>query len=138
MVLPLDGMAVHAPRAPQISREDVLQQMDSADRLPIARVVEDLVGWIGLGLTAMAGGVAETRLVRPWLEGKRPRREASLRAAWRAAFVITTLCGSEAAKAWLIGQQREFDFASPVRELEKNTAEARTAVVRAAVRFATA
>jgi hypothetical protein len=132
------GMAVLASPTPAVSPEDILQQMDRADRLPITKVVEDLVGWVGLGLTAMAGGVGETRFVRPWLEGKRPRREASLRAAWRAAYVITALCGSEAAKAWFVGQQRDFDFSSPVRELAKNTADARSAVVRSAVRFATA
>ncbi len=122
---------------PPVDREQVLDQMDQADRLPISAVVRDLVDWIGLGVTAMAGGVHETRFVRPWLEGKTPRRPASLRAAWRAAYIISTLCGSEAAKAWFIGQKREFDFESPISVLDKNTPEARTAVVRSAVRFAT-
>ncbi len=128
-----EAARIHAP----VDREQVLDQMDQADRLPISAVVRDLVDWIGLGVTAMAGGVHETRFVRPWLEGKTPRRSASLRAAWRAAYIIRTLCGSEAAKAWFIGQKREFDFDSPISVLDKNTPEARTAVVRSAVRFAT-
>ena len=128
-----EAARIHAP----VDREQVLDQMDQADRLPISAVVRDLVDWIGLGVTAMAGGVHETRFVRPWLEGKTPRRSASLRAAWRAAYIIRTLCGSEVAKAWFIGQKREFDFDSPISVLDKNTPEARTAVVRSAVRFAT-
>jgi hypothetical protein len=120
-----------------LDREAVLSRLDHADRLGIPEVVRDLVDWIGLGLTAMAGGVNETRFVRLWIEGKRPRRPASLRAAWRAAYVIKALCGGEAAKAWFIGQKREFDFQSPIRVLQENTDDARTAIVRAAVRFAT-
>ncbi len=111
--------------------------MDEADGMLIPAIVTDLVSWIGLGLTAMAGGVQETRFVRPWIQGKAPRRPASLRAAWRAAYIIKTLCGPEAAKAWFIGQARDFDFEAPITKLESNTAEARTAVVRSAVRFAT-
>jgi len=117
--------------------EAALANLDRADRLTVPEVVNDLVEWIGLGLTAMAGGVNETRFVRPWTEGTKPRRPASLRSAWRAAYIITELCGSEAAKAWFIGQKRDFDFQSPIRVLQENTDEARTAVVRAAVRFAT-
>jgi hypothetical protein len=117
--------------------ERALAHMDEADGMPIPAIVTDLVRWMGLGLTAMAGGVQETRFVRPWIQGKPPRRPASLRAAWRAAYIINTLCGSEAAKAWFIGQARDFDFEAPITMLESNTAEARTAVVRSAVRFAT-
>jgi len=117
--------------------ERALSHMDEADGMPISAIVTDLVSWIGLGLTAMAGGVQETRFVRPWIEGKPPRRPASLRAAWRAAYIIKTLCGSEAAKAWFIGQVRDFDFEAPITKLESNTVDARTAVVRSAVRFAT-
>jgi len=120
-----------------VDPEEALDNLDRADRLPVSDVVRDLIAWIGLGLTAMAGGVNETRFVRPWMEGKQPRRPASLRAAWRAAYIIKTLCGPEAAKAWLIGQKREFEFRSPIRVLQENSDEARTAVVRAAVRFAT-
>jgi hypothetical protein len=123
--------------AADTDREQALDELDRADRLPISAVASDLVRWLGLGLTAMAGGVRETRFVRPWVDGKKPRRPASLRAAWRAAYIITTLCGAEAAKAWFIGQKREFDFKSPISVLEENTPEARTAVVRSAVRFAT-
>ena len=122
---------------PHLDRETVLSRLDDADRLSLAEVAQNLVEWVGLGLTAMAGGVNETRFVRSWTAGKRARRPASLRAAWRAAYVITTLCGSEAAKAWFIGQKREFDFEPPIRVLQENTDDARTAVVRAAVRFAT-
>lgn len=118
-------------------QEDALEELEHADRLPISAVVTDLVSWLGLGLTAMAGGVRETRFVHPWVAGKNPRRPASLRAAWRAAYIITTLCGREAAQAWFIGQKREFDFRSPISVLEENTPDARTAVVRSAVRFAT-
>ncbi len=123
----LDGTAV----------ERVLAHIDEADGMPISEIVTDLVSSIGLGLTAMAGGVRETRFVRPWIQGKTPRRPASLRAAWRAAYVIKTLCGSEAAKAWFTGQARDFDFEAPITRLESNTADARTAVVRSAIRFAT-
>ncbi len=129
-------METQVPR--QLSLEEALANLDRADRLSIPDVVTDLVAWIGLGITAMAGSVNETRFVRSWLEGgKAPRRPATLRAAWRAAYIITTMYGSEAAKAWFVGQKHEFDFRSPIRVLQENTDDARTAVVRAAVRFAT-
>ncbi len=129
---------METPVAGQVSFDEALANLDRADRMSIPQVASDLVGWIGLGLTAMAGSVNETRFVRPWIEGdKVPRRPASLRAAWCAAYIITTLYGSEAAKAWFVGQKREFDFRPPIRVLQENTDDARTAVVRAAVRFAT-
>jgi len=130
-------MTEFVTRTHDLDREHALDELERADRLPIHVIVTDLVGWLGLGLTAMAGGVRETRFVRPWIEGTRPRRPASLRAAWRAAYIITTLCGAEAAQAWFIGQKREFDFRSPISVLEENTPDARTAIVRSAVRFAT-
>jgi hypothetical protein len=122
--------------SPRINPEEALANLDRADRLPISEIASDLVAWIGLGLTALAGAVKETRFVHQWIEGKQPRRPASLRAAWRAAYIITSVCGTEAAKAWFIGQKLEFDFQSPIRVLQQNTDDARTAVVRAAVRFA--
>ncbi len=54
-----------------LDREHALDELERADRLPIHAIVTDLVGWLGLGLTAMAGGVRETRFVRPWIEGRR-------------------------------------------------------------------
>lgn len=135
-IRPAEGTAVRTS-VPRQDAEQAIAHLASADRLPMSRIVAELVDWVGLGLTAMAGGVQETRFVDSWLEGGSPRRAASLRAAWCAAYVITSLCGSETAKAWFIGQKREFDFRSPIRVLQENTDPARAAVVRAAVWFAT-
>ena len=121
-----------------VGPEEAIANLPRVDKAEIPEIVSDLVEWIGAGLTAMAGGVNETRFVRLWVEGQtKPRRPATLRAAWRAAYIITTLAGSEAAKAWFMGQNSDFNFAAPVRVLQKNTDEARSAVVRSAVHFAT-
>ena len=130
--MPVDHLA-----PTDVDAAQAIANLSRADKAPIPEVVSDLKDWIGAGLTAMAGGVNETRFVRSWMEGTRPRRPDALRAAWRAAYIITALNGPETAKAWFSGQNASLDFRAPVRVLqEKNNDEARSAVVRAAVHFA--
>jgi hypothetical protein len=130
-------MQAIAPLVPDLST--AVANLTRADKAPLSSIVSELADWIGLGLTAMAGGVNETRYVRSWIEGTAPRRPEALRAAWRAAYVITALDGPETAKAWMMGQNPVFDFKAPVRVLrEHNDDETRSAIVRAAVQFASA
>jgi hypothetical protein len=129
-----------APVAPlTVDLETAIANLPKADKALLPDIVAELKDWIGLGLTAMAGGVNETRYVQSWIEGKPPRRPEALRAAWRAVYIITAIDGAETAKAWMMGQNPTFDFRAPVRVLrENNDDESRSAVVRAAVQFASA
>jgi hypothetical protein len=88
----------------------------------------------------MAGGVIESRYVRSWIEGTPPRRSETLRAAWRAAYSLYHY-GDRRRRSGqgLMGQNPAFDFRALVRVLrENNDDESRSAVVRAAVQFASA
>jgi hypothetical protein len=119
--------------------EAAIAKLPRADRAPLPEIVAELKDLIGLGLTAMAGGVNETRYVQSWIEGTPPRRPEALRAAWRAVSIIAAMDGPETAKAWMMGQNAAFDFRAPARVLrDHNDDESRSAVVRAAVQFASA
>src|SRR5580704_1531486 len=97
-----------------------IANLPKADKAPLPVIVAELKEWIGLGLPAMAGGVNETRYVRSWIEGTAPRRPEALRAAWRAAYIITATDGAETARAWMMGQNPAFDFRAPIRVLREN------------------
>lgn len=134
------NIPMHAPVAPLTpDLATAVANLMRADKAPLSEIVSELKDWIGLGLTAMAGGVNETRYVRSWIEGTPPRRPEALRAAWRVSYIITALAGPDTAKAWMMGQNAAFDFRAPVRVLlEHNDDETRSAIVRAAVQFASA
>lgn len=115
--------------------ETALANLPKADKAPLPEIVAELKDWIAPGLTAMASDVNETRYVRSWIEG----HPFGVPRPCEPPGVQHIIDGPEMAKAWMMGQPPAFDFRAPVRELrENNDDESRSAVVRAAVQFASA
>jgi hypothetical protein len=99
-------------------------------------VATELVSVLGAKLTAAAGGVGATRLVREWMDGERtPSRTAALSTALKAARVIADRDGEVVAQRWFIGTNHLLGHVSPIEVLRENTPDSRTKVMRAAVAF---
>lgn len=112
--------------------------LDAVTELHDAAVASELVGILGLKLTAMVGGVGETRSVKKWMSGETPpARLENLIAALQAARALVAGAGPATAQRWFLGCNSHFDFEAPVTALKANTPEARTKLVRAAIAFAT-
>lgn len=82
--------------------------------LPRAVMVQELVDRLGLKLTALIGGVTETRRVSEWLEGREPRREDALRAALQATRAIAERYDNDAARAWFRSTNAGLDMRAPI------------------------
>ncbi len=82
--------------------------------LPREAVVQELVDRIGLTLTALIGGVSETRRVNEWIAGSEPRREDALRAALQATRAISERYDNDAARAWFRSTNPGLDMRAPV------------------------
>lgn len=120
------------------SRPHLDIDLDAVTELHDAAVVSELVGALGLKLTAMIGGVTETRSVRKWMSGDTPpSRRENLIAALQATRAIIAGAGPAAAQRWFLGCNSHFDFSAPVTALAANTPGVRTQLVRAALAFAT-
>jgi tRNA A37 threonylcarbamoyltransferase TsaD len=103
-----------------------------------AEVASELVALLGAKMTAAAGGVSATRLVREWMSGTRhPNRVASLATALKAARAIGDRDGEIVAQRWFVGTNHLLGHVSPLEVLAENTPEGRTRVMRAAVAFVT-
>ena len=113
-----------------------LLRLDAVDKMSIQDVTSELVDLLGATLTAAIGDVTETRLVRSWMEKGTASRPDSLRTALKAARAIADQDSAVVAKAWFTGTNRFLEHRSPLEVLRENTAEGRTAIVRAAVSFA--
>jgi hypothetical protein len=99
-------------------------------------IAQELVSMLGAKLTAAAGGVSATRLVREWIEQKRqPSRETALATALKAARIIADRDGEIVAQRWFVGTNQFLNHRSPIEVLADNTSESRTKVMRAAVAF---
>jgi hypothetical protein len=96
----------------------------------------ELLSILGSRLTAAAGGVRSTRLVREWISGERtPTRQTSLATALKAARTIADRDGEIVAQRWFVGTNHHLDHYSPIEVLAENTPDSRTRVMRAAVAF---
>jgi hypothetical protein len=125
---------VYAARKPRID----LKEIDAVTGLSDAALARELVDALGLKLTAMLGGVTETRSVRKWIEGTTPPdRRDNLIAALQATRAIVAGSGPAAAQRWFLGCNSHFNFEAPAMVLQATTPEVRTQVVRAAIAFAT-
>jgi hypothetical protein len=76
---------------------------ERAMSLPIAEVVRELVGLLGLTTVAMIGGVRETRAVTQWTTGRDPQRPNVLRFSLQIASMILNSKDSDVARAWFHG-----------------------------------
>jgi hypothetical protein len=56
----------------------VQTSIDGVFAIPREAVVQELIDRLGLKLTALIGGVTETRRVSEWIAGREPRREEAL------------------------------------------------------------
>ncbi len=134
IVVPTEGLV---PRAEGISSGALASLIDSVDRLEDRAVADELVAILGAKATAVVGGVATTRLVRAWIEGRHPpSRPLSLRAALKAVRVLSAAEGPAVARRWLEGTNRFFDHQSPLEILHDDPSPSnRSKVVRAALAF---
>jgi hypothetical protein len=87
--------------------------------LPREAVVQELVDRVGLKLTALIGGVSETRRVHEWIAGREPRREDALRAALQAVRAVSERYDNDAARAWLRSTNMGLNMRSPIAELRE-------------------
>jgi hypothetical protein len=112
---------------------------DEPYRLPVKRVVRELVDLLGRKTVAYLSGLNSVREVASWLgeDGSAPRddREAVLRSALQAARYIVDLESSDSAAAWFVGTNSRFDFESPAAILREYGTARRADVVRAARAF---
>jgi hypothetical protein len=111
-------------------------RLDAVDRMTVAEVSTELAAVLGGRLTAAAGGVNSTRLVRSWMSGERePNRVAALATALKAARAISDRDGEIVAQRWFVGTNHLLAHRSPLEVLAENTPESRTRVMRAAMAF---
>lgn len=106
-----------------------------ADLAPSA-VVHELATALGAQLVAAIADVRETRRVRAWEKGEKPRRLETLRTALKATRAIMTTASPATARAWFTGCSTALEMISPLEILREDTAETRTQILRAAVAFA--
>lgn len=113
--------------------------LDAVAELHDAAIASELARTLGLKLTAILGGVAETRSVKAWMSGETPlARRDNLIAALQATRAIVSASGTATAQRWFLGCNSHFDFEAPAVVLrDHNTPEVRTKLVRAAIAFAT-
>lgn len=109
----------------------------AVDRIDPAAVAAELVSVLGAKMTAAAGGVEATRLVREWIsKERRPMRPTALATTLKAARIIGDRDGEIVAQRWFVGTNHLLDYRSPLEVLAENTSQGRTLVMRAAVAFA--
>ena len=102
------------------------------------QISAELASVLGARLTAAAGGVGATRLVREWIAGEhKPARPTALATALKAARVIADRDGEMVAQRWFVGTNHLLGHVSPLEVLRENTEDSRTRVMRAAVAFVT-
>jgi hypothetical protein len=89
--------------------------LNAVFKLSTREVAAELAERLGLKLTALIGGVTETRRVTEWAEGSRePRREEALRAALQATRAIAERYDDAAARAWFMSTNAGFGMRAPV------------------------
>jgi hypothetical protein len=96
---------------PFLSAGDAHEQAMS---LPIAEVVESLLGLLDATTIAVIAGVQETRAVHGWLSGREPQRPQVLRFALQLAAMIAGRGDAEFCKAWFHGSNPHLDDRVPM------------------------
>ena len=112
-------------------------RLAAVDRMDPHEVATELVSIVGAKITAAAGGVGATRLVREWMSRARvPARPTALATALKAARAIADRDGEVVAQRWFLGTNQFLEPRSPIETLRENTPEGRTRVMQAATAFA--
>jgi hypothetical protein len=96
---------------PFLSAEDAHTQAMS---LPISDVVRMLLQVLDATTVAVIAGVAETRAVHSWLNGREPQRPQTLRFALQLATMIANVRDAEFCKAWFHGSNPRLDDQVPM------------------------
>jgi hypothetical protein len=105
--------------------------------MEIHEIATELVSVLGAKITAAAGGVGATRLVREWMNQVRvPARPTALATALKASRAIADRDGEVVAQRWFLGTNQYLDHRSPLEVLAENSPEGRTRVMQAAIAFA--
>lgn len=111
-------------------------RLAAVDRMEPHEVATELVNIVGAKISAAAGGVGATRLVRDWMNRIRvPTRPTALATALKAARAIADRDGEIVAQRWFVGTNQYLGHRSPIEVLSDNTPEGRTQVMQAAVAF---
>jgi hypothetical protein len=109
---------VSVPRPDLDARREAL-------RLPIAAIVEKLIGIIGRKLTAYVGGVRDVRAADRWMSGGELYGDAEKRL--RFAFQLDRMLSEKEApkviQAWLMGLNPELGDRVPLRLMRENDLE---------------
>jgi hypothetical protein len=120
---------------PRSSRPTDPARLDEVDRMGSDQVATELVSLVGAKITAAAGGVGATRLVREWMNKRPPLRPTALATALKAARAIADRDGEIVAQRWFVGTNRYLGHRSPLEVLADNSPEGRTKVMQAAIAF---
>jgi hypothetical protein len=94
-----------------------LQAHDWVARAPLAEIVAYLREVLTPRLTALLGGVRETRATREWAEGLRKpsaATQARLRAAAQVAKIVETTFDAPTVQSWIQGMDPMLDDQSPL------------------------
>lgn len=93
---------------------------------------------LGLKVLAYCSGVGTIRPVCAWRKGKRPKIETEMRVrfAYQATLFVIEAFGSDTAKSWLFGRNRNLNGRAPAWTLRHGrTIEDLKSVVSAAKKF---
>lgn len=107
---------------------------EHAMSMSIAEVVHELERLLGATMVARIGGVAETRAVAQWKNGREPQRPHVLRFALQIAQMISAPADGEVARAWFQGSNPTLDDATPATLLRDKPLEDVRAPLLAAAR----
>ena len=106
-------------------------------RLPIDRVVHELVVLLGATTVAVIGRVSEARAVQQWTEGREPQRPHVLRFALQLATMIAASNDRQLANAWFHGSNPHLGDKTPMMLLhDRPLSEVQGSLVAAARAFA--
>jgi hypothetical protein len=103
-----------------------------------SELVQELVSHLGAPLTALVGGVKDTRSVRQWMASDGSPRDAALvrlRSALQIVDVLKLRFEDDVVKAWFTGMNPLLEDRSPILILADEDEASFTAVLQAARRF---
>ena len=103
------------------SRPDLAAHRESL-RLPIPKIVEQLIEMIGRKLTAYVGGVKDVRAVDRWMNGGELYKDSEqrLRFAYQLVRMLAQREDPRIIQAWLIGLNPELGDRVPLRLMRED------------------
>jgi hypothetical protein len=106
------------------SRPDLAAHREAL-RLPIPKIVKQLVGLIGRKLTAYVGGVRDVRAVDRWMKGGELYGDAEqrLRFAFQLVRMLAEREDPTVIQSWLTGLNPELGDRVPLRLMRENDLE---------------